>query len=88
MPDFDEYFVGLLAALIHLRIFEFDEQCPIVDVHSFIMEVSDRVPHLEYISMPSLNHHYKRVGGELVICDWKERPRFELREHVRVLYRG
>jgi hypothetical protein len=54
------------------------------------MKVSDRVPHLEYfsmphleyfsmhhleyLSMPNLNCYYKRVGGELVICDRTEFP--------------
>jgi hypothetical protein len=87
MADFDEYIVDLLAALVHLRIFEFDESCPIVDACQFIMEVSDRVPHLEYISIPSHHHHHKRVGGELVFCDSTERPRFELREYVSYLLR-
>jgi hypothetical protein len=36
------------------------------------MKVSDRVPHLEYFSMPRFKHFYKRVGGELVICDRSE----------------
>jgi hypothetical protein len=72
MLDVEEYIVNLLAGLVHLRIFDFeiDEKCPIKDVHQFVMKVSDRVPHLEYFSMPHSNHHhYKRVGGELVICD-------------------
>ena len=69
MLDVEEYIVNLLASLVHLRIFEIDEECPIKDVHQFIMNVSDRVPHLEYFSMPPLDHYYKRVGGELVECD-------------------
>jgi hypothetical protein len=71
MLDVDEHVVNLLAALVHLRIFEFeiDEECPIKDVHQFIMKLSDRAPHLKYVSMPHLKHHYKRVGGKLVICD-------------------
>ena len=79
MLDVDEYIVNLLAALIHLRNFEFDigEECPIKDVHQFIMNVSDRVPHLEYFSMPRFYHYYKRVGGELVVCDEVEHPRLE-----------
>jgi hypothetical protein len=74
----DEYIVNLLAALVHLRICEYksDDDCPIKDGHRFIMEVSDRVPHLEYFSMPRLKCYYKRVGGELVICDLKEFPLF------------
>ena len=76
MLEVEEYIVNLLAALVHLRIFEFDTTCPKVDVHQFIMKVSDRVPHLEYFSMPRLKHYYKRVGGELVICEWAEFPLF------------
>jgi hypothetical protein len=79
MWDVDEYIVNLLAGLVHLRIFQFkiDGDFPIVDVDQFIKAVSDRVPHLEYISLPSLHQHHKRVGRELVICDWTECPRFE-----------
>jgi hypothetical protein len=78
MLDFDEYMVDLLAALFHLRIFEFDATCPIVDVHQFIMKVSNRVPHLEYFSIPPLDHYYKRIGGKLAICDEMERHNFKL----------
>ena len=80
MSDVDEYIVNLLAGLVHLRTFGFqiDEECPIKDVHQFVMKVSERAPHLEYFSMPYLDHHYKRVGGELVVCDETERPVFEL----------
>ena len=80
MLDFDEYLVDLLAAMVHLRIFEFtfdDEECPTKDFHQFIMDLSDRVPHLEYVSTPDLYHYYKRVGGKLVTCDQTELPRFE-----------
>ena len=72
--DVDEYIVNLLAGLVHLRSFDFqiDEEGPIKDVHQFVMKVSDRVPHLEYFSMPPFKHYYKRVGGELVICDRSE----------------
>ena len=78
MLDFDEYIVDLLAAFVHLRIFEFefDDDYLINDGHQFIMKVSDRVPHLEYLSVSHLNHYYKRVGGELVICDRTEFPVF------------
>ena len=78
--DVDEYIINLLAGLVHLRIFDFkiDEECPITDIHQFIAKVSDRVPHLKYFSMPFLDHHYKRVGGELVDCDETEHLRFEL----------
>ena len=76
MLDIDEYIVNLLAGLVHLRIFEFQingsGECPIVEVQQFIRAVSDRVPHLEYLSMLHLNHYYKRVGGELLICDRPE----------------
>jgi hypothetical protein len=80
MLDFDEYIVNLLAGLVNLRLSEFDidEECPIKDVHRFIMNVADRVPHLEYLSMPTLKYYYKRVGGELVVCDRMELPRFEI----------
>jgi hypothetical protein len=76
----DEYIVNLLASLVHLRFFEFKiyEEWLLKDVHQFIMNVSDRVPHLEYISMLPLDHYYKRVSGKLVICDGMEYPRFEL----------
>jgi hypothetical protein len=78
MMDVEEYFVNLLAAFVHLRFFEFEteDDCPIEDGHSFIMKVFDRVPHLEYFFMHHLEHYYKRVGGELVICDHTERPSF------------
>jgi hypothetical protein len=72
----DEHIVDLLAALVHLRIFESDGQCQ--DVQQFIMNVSDRAPHLEYFSVPPLDQYYKRVGGQLVECDEMEHPRFEL----------
>jgi len=62
--------------MVHLRVFEFDDECPLEDVHQFILKVSDRVPHLEYFSMTY--DHYKRVGGKFVTCDETERPRFEL----------
>jgi hypothetical protein len=78
MPDVDKHIVNLLAGLVHLRILEFDQECPTEDVDQFIVEVSDRVPHLEYISIHRLDHYYKRVGGELVICDGMEHSRFEL----------
>ena len=78
MPDFDEYIVNLLAGLVHLRIFEFriERKFPLKDLHQFIMKDFDRVPHLEYVSMPHLKHYYKRFGAELVICDRTELPRF------------
>ena len=73
-----EYIVDLLAALVHLRIFEirFGDDCPIKDHHRFIMKLSDRVPHLEYISTLYLEYCCKRVGGELAICDPTEFPLF------------
>jgi hypothetical protein len=78
MLGVDEYIVNLLAAFVHLRIFtiEVSEDCPIKDGHPFITTVSDRVPHLEYLSIPPLDHYYKRVGGELVVCDQTEFPLF------------
>jgi hypothetical protein len=78
MLGVDEYIVNLLAALVHIRIFQFesDDPCPIRDVSSFIEKVSDRVPHLEYFSVPDLSCYYKRVGGEFVICDLTEFPLF------------
>jgi len=80
MPDFDEHIVNLLAGLVHLRIctFEVYGEWPLKDVNEFITKVSDRVPHLEYFSIPPLNHYYKRVGGGLVVCDPTEPPRFEI----------
>ena len=88
--DFDEYIVNLLAAFVHLRIFEFeaDDDYPIEDAHPFIMKASDRVPHLEYFSIPHLDLYYKRVGGKLVICDLTECPRFEFIESAPYLIRG
>jgi hypothetical protein len=76
MLGVDEYIVNLLAAFVRLRIFSihFSKDCTIKDGHPFIMRVSDRVPHLEYFSMPPLDHYYKRIGGKLVICDRTERP--------------
>jgi hypothetical protein len=76
MLGVDGYIVNLLAAFVHLRIFSihFSKDCTIKNGHRFIMKVSDRVPHLEYFSMPPLNHYYKRVGGKLVICDRTECP--------------
>jgi hypothetical protein len=76
MSDVDEYIVNLLVGLVHLRIFELDGECPIMDGLAFIMKAYNRVPHLEYISVPPLDHYYKRVGGELVICDQTEFPLF------------
>jgi hypothetical protein len=75
-PDIEEYIVNLLAALVHLRIFafEFEDDCPLKDGLPFIAKAFDRAPHLEYFSMPYLDHNYKRVGGKLVICDQTEFP--------------
>jgi hypothetical protein len=81
MTDVDEYFVNLLAAFVHLRIFKLvfasESDSLIEDGHTFFMKVSDRVPHLEYFTMSHLNRYYKRVGGKLVICDPTECPSFE-----------
>jgi hypothetical protein len=76
MLGVDEYFVNLVAALVHLRIFiiQLNDDCPVEDAHSFILKVSDRVPHLKYFSIPRPNHYYKRVGGKLVVCDENEFP--------------
>jgi hypothetical protein len=82
--DVDEYFINLLAALVHLRFFTIqldDNNCPIEDApvkdaHPFILKVSDRAPHLEYFSIPLLDDYYKRVGGKLVVCDEEEFPSF------------
>jgi hypothetical protein len=78
MLDFDEHIVNLLAGLVHLRIFEFeiDDESPVKNDRQFIMKISDRVPHLEYFWMTPLDHYYKRVGGELVICDEMKYPVF------------
>jgi hypothetical protein len=72
--DFEEYIVNLLAAFVHLRIFELfaGDMGPIKDGHPFIMKVSDRAPQLEYLSIPRNCRYYKRVGGELVSCDQAE----------------
>ena len=80
MLDIDEYIIDLLVALVHLRILglQIGEECPIEDVHQFIMKASDRVPHLEYFTVSHLGHCYKRVGGEFVVCDRMEQPRFEI----------
>ena len=79
MTIIEENIVNLIAALDHLRIFTIRFLgWSINDDHLFIMKVSDQVPHLEYFSIPPLNHYYKRVGGELVICDEMEHPGFEL----------
>jgi hypothetical protein len=74
MLGVDEYMVNLLAALVHLRIFTMvsPRNFPIKDGHTFIIKASERVPHLEYFSLPHL--FYKRVGGELVTCDRTEFP--------------
>jgi len=77
MTPLDEYIVNLLAAFVHLRIFTFENYFGrITDVDSFVEKVSDRVPHLDYLSMCYLNYCYKRVGGELVNCHPKEFPRY------------
>jgi hypothetical protein len=74
----DEYIINLLTAFTHLRIFafEFSEDGLIMDGRPFIMKAFDRVPHLEYISTSHPDRYYKRVGGELVICDKTECPLF------------
>jgi hypothetical protein len=42
------------------------------------MKASDRAPHLEYLAKTGgQDTHWKRVGGEWVICDKKEFPLFE-----------
>jgi hypothetical protein len=78
MLDDSEYFINLLAALVHLRIFtiQLDDDCPVEDAHPFILKVSDRVHHLEYFSIPRPDNYYKRVGGKLVVCDKNEFPLF------------
>jgi len=75
--DFDEHIGSLLAALVSLRIFEFetDEECPVGDVLAFITKASDRAPHLEYFAiLHTEDHYWKRIGGEWVICDETEFP--------------
>jgi hypothetical protein len=83
MLGVEEYIVNLLAALVHLRIFtiQFNDDCPakdatVKDSDPFILKVSDRVPHLEYFSIPLLNNYYKQVGGRLVVCNENEFPLF------------
>ena len=63
--DVDEYIVNLFAALVHLRIFTFDftGDSPIMNSHTFIMEISDRVPHLEYFSIPPLDRFINGLVG-------------------------
>ena len=79
MLDFDEHIVNLLIGLVHLRLFEFeiDDESPVKNDRQFIMRISDRVPHREYFSMSYRGPYYKRVGGELVICDRTECPWLE-----------
>jgi hypothetical protein len=79
----DEYLLNLLAALVHLRIFTIQfiddfpvGDAPVKDADPFILKVSDRVPHLEYFSIPFFDNYYKRVGGRLVVCDEDEFPSF------------
>jgi hypothetical protein len=62
----------MIAALVSLRVFAF----PYIfdnweDAISLIMKASDRAPHLEYLAMFNVSKdlHWKRVGGEWVICD-------------------
>jgi hypothetical protein len=76
LEEVEEYFVNLLAALVHLRIFTIVLPKDRLIKDPFIMKVSDRVPHLEYFSIPHHKRYYKRVGGELVICDRTECPVF------------
>ena len=75
MPDFGKYIGNLLAALVSLRVFtltfdddERDDDLP------FVTQVSDRAIHLEYFTMEhiDIDHHWKRVRGEWVICDEAE----------------
>ena len=78
MLDVDEYIANLLTAFVHLQIFTFELQddYPQNDVHPFIMKAFDRVLHLEYFSIPRLKLYYKRVGGDVVVCNRMEHPMF------------
>jgi hypothetical protein len=70
----------MIVALTSLRVFEFEYIFDNwEDVISLIMKASDRAPHLEYLSWigDSGDYHWKRVGGEWVICDEEEFPSFE-----------
>jgi len=70
----------MIVALISLRVFVleyiYDEW---EDAISLIMKASDRAPHLEHLAMFNIaeDHHWKRVGGEWVICDEEDLPSFE-----------
>ena len=71
----------MIVALTSLRVFEFEYIFDNwEDVISLIMKASsDRAPHLEYLAWigDSEDYHWKRVGGEWVICDEEEFPSFE-----------
>jgi hypothetical protein len=70
----------VIAALVSLRVFSFNYSLDDwEDAFSLIMEASDRAPHLEYLARTGDEEdtHWKRVGGEWVVCDEEEFPSFE-----------
>jgi hypothetical protein len=80
-----DYNKDLLATLVSLRVFTIHgPKGQIHHAHTemylpYIMEVSDRAPHLEYFAIFEGKYHYaKRVCGEWVVCDEAEFPSHKL----------
>ena len=69
----------MIVALTSLRVFAFEGTIKNwEDAISFIMKVSDRAPHLEYLAkIITESRYWKRVDGKWVICDKAEFPSLE-----------
>jgi len=81
MSDLSEYVENLLVTFLSLRVFEIqiEGEYWIQSRLSFIREVTDRAPHIEYFALLDVfDPYWKRVNGEWVICDKMEFPSFAL----------
>jgi hypothetical protein len=78
-----DYNKDLLATLVSLRVVTISSH-EIPNPHTekylpYIMEVSDRAPHLEFFAIFEGKDYYaKRVCGKWVICDEAEFPSHKL----------
>ena len=80
LSDYNKLTKALLATLVSLRVFTIRgfKKPLYYGIHteeylSYITEVSDRAPHLEFFAIFERRYHYaKRVCGTWVICDETE----------------
>jgi hypothetical protein len=75
--EWTEWIENLLSVLVSLRIFiaefHYDRHYPEKGYLSFMMEISNRAPNLEYMAIFDSKFYYgRRVRGEWVLCDEAE----------------